>query len=180
MSLRYSHQKRPLSCFLSSTAQPGSPAYTPNDWIFYSLGDWFTTSHLTICNSLLVCCPSQEIRISIKIETAPGSSRAQLLLVYKNASYSPHFRSYWSVRMAFTSQQAHSACCGLRPLSSWKSLVNHSHHWYRPQNHSALHQQLHLQPHSSHRKKEACVLPISVIAGTGEDIFSFTLTQLIT
>jgi hypothetical protein len=59
-----------LSCILSSSIQPGSPSYSPNDWLLYSLGDWFTRSHLSMCDSFLVCNPSQRNGISIK--TAPG------------------------------------------------------------------------------------------------------------
>ena len=35
-------QNGPLSCFLSSSVQPGIPSYSPSDWLLYSLGDWFT------------------------------------------------------------------------------------------------------------------------------------------
>lgn len=31
-----------LSCLLSSSVQPGSPTYSPSDWLLYLLGDWFT------------------------------------------------------------------------------------------------------------------------------------------
>ena len=49
-----------LSCFLSSSIQPGSPAYLPSDWLLYSLGDWFTRSHLSTCNSFQIASPRRE------------------------------------------------------------------------------------------------------------------------
>jgi hypothetical protein len=34
-----------LSCFLSSSVQPGSPSYLPSDWLLYSLGDGSQDQH---------------------------------------------------------------------------------------------------------------------------------------
>jgi hypothetical protein len=63
-----------LSCFLSFSVQPGSPSSSPSDWLLYSLGNWFTRSHLSTCDSLLFCNPSQESGINIKIQITPGPS----------------------------------------------------------------------------------------------------------
>ena len=54
-----------LSCLLSSSIQPGSPSYSPSDWLLYSLGDWFT-------------------------RTAPGPSTSQssYIKLYDQLSYS--------------------------------------------------------------------------------------------
>jgi len=47
LSSSYPHPKGPLSSFLSSSVQPGSSSHSSSDWLLYSLGDWFTRSHLT-------------------------------------------------------------------------------------------------------------------------------------
>jgi hypothetical protein len=55
----------PCSCFLSSSVQPGSHSYSPSDWLLYSLGDWFTRSHLSTW-LLIPGSLSQDSRINIK------------------------------------------------------------------------------------------------------------------
>lgn len=43
-----------ISCYFSSSVQPGSPAYWPSDWLLYSLGDWFTGNLLSTDSFLIL------------------------------------------------------------------------------------------------------------------------------
>ena len=52
-----------LSCFLSSLRQPGSPTYSPSDWLLYSLGDWFTRSQLSMTH-LLFATPPRRVELA--------------------------------------------------------------------------------------------------------------------
>ena len=64
-----------LSCFLSSSVQPGSPTYSPSDWLLYSLGDWFTRSHLSMTHSLSAAPPRRvELVSTYKQHQVPPSS----------------------------------------------------------------------------------------------------------
>ena len=52
-------QKGTISCLFPSALQPRSPSYLPSDWLLYSLGDWFTRSHLSMTHSLSTTPPSR-------------------------------------------------------------------------------------------------------------------------
>ena len=81
LSSCYLRPNGPLFCFLSSSLQPGSSAYLPSDWLLYSLGDWFTRSHLSMWLTPLSAAPPRRAELASKYKQYQSHSQHSVLFM---------------------------------------------------------------------------------------------------